>query len=90
VVLLLATGEPWQCEREGFAARSSGAEREANPYNIAPRPDARAWLKKVQRDMAAAWWRGWDKADRQLVLPTGVGLVPSSRTPSKRQVVVSK
>jgi len=90
VAILLATGEPWQCEREGFAARSSGAEREANPYNIAPRLDARAWLKKVQRDMAAAWWRGWDKADRQLVLPTGVGLVPSSRTPSKRQVVVSK
>ena len=90
MVLLLATGEPWQCEREGFAARSSGAEREANPYNIAPRPDARAWLKKVQRDMAAAWWKGWDKAHCQLTLPTGVGLAPSLRTSSKRQFVVSK
>ena len=81
MVLLLATGEPWQCEREGFAARSSGAEREANPYNLAPRPDARPWLKKVNRDMSAAWWRGWDKAHRQLSLPTGVGLPSNTLRP---------
>ena len=59
-------GEPWQCEREGFAARSSGVDREANPYNVVLRPDARPWLKKVQRDMSAAWWGGWDQAHRQL------------------------
>jgi len=40
--------------------------------------------------MSAAWWKGWDKADRQVALPTGVGLVPTLRTPSKRQVVVAK
>ena len=78
MVLLLPTGEPWQCEREGFAARSSGAEREANPYNLAPRPDARAWLKKVQRDMAAAWWKGWGKADRQLFLDVGAEMPPNT------------
>ena len=58
---------PSKCECEGFVARSSGsADRQSNPYDVAPRPGDRPWLKKVQRDMAAAWWLGWDKANRQL------------------------
>ena len=81
MVLGLATGAPWQCEREGFAARSSGEEREANPYNLAPTPDARPWLKKVQRDMAATWWKGWDKAHRQLSLDVGAEMPPNTLSP---------
>ena len=57
---------PWRCEREGFAARSSGETRETNPYHLLLGADVRPWLKKVQRDMTTAWWRGWDKAHGQL------------------------
>ena len=57
---------PWKCEREGFAARSAGTDRQANPYDLILPADTRAWLKKVQRDMTAAWWRGWDKAHQEL------------------------
>ena len=57
---------PWRCEKEGSAARSSGEDRATNPYDVILGSDARPWLKEVQRDMAMAWWGGWDKADREL------------------------
>ena len=60
------TGAPWKCEREGFAARSGGTDRATNPYNLILGPDVRPWLKTMQRDMAKAWWKGWDTAHRQL------------------------
>jgi hypothetical protein len=57
---------PSKCEREGFLAASSRADRQSNPYDVVPQLGDRPWAKKVQRDMAAAWWRGWGKAIRQL------------------------
>ena len=68
-------GSTSKCETEGFVARSSGAERESNPYNLILRPDVRPWLQKVQRDMSAAWWQGWDRAHRHL----SGGRVPAIR-----------
>ena len=56
-----------QCEREGFVARFSGAQRQANPYggpsDSGTAPTSSVW---VEQKMAAAWWAGWDRADAQL------------------------
>ena len=57
---------PGQCERDGFEARLTGVDRPINPYDLILPPQSRPWLKKLQRDKTAAWWRGWDKADQQL------------------------
>ena len=56
-----------QCEREGFVARSSGAQRHANPYG-GPLESAIAQPSsvRVEQKMAAAWFAGWDRADAQL------------------------
>jgi hypothetical protein len=56
-----------QCERQGFIARSGGAERRANPYDGPPACGATcASSIQVEHRMASAWWAGWDRADRQL------------------------
>jgi hypothetical protein len=64
--LMSDSRNPSKCEKEGFAARSSGEDRTTNPYNVILAPDARPWLKKRHRDMSAAWWLGWDKAHHEL------------------------
>jgi hypothetical protein len=64
--LLSDTRNPSKCEKEGFAAGLSGDDRATNPYALILSPDARPWLKKLQRDMSTAWWCGWDKAHHQL------------------------
>ena len=43
----------------------TGVDRQRNPYDLLLPPQSRPWLKKLQRDKTAAWWRGWDKADQQ-------------------------
>ena len=55
-----------KCEKEGFAARIRGEDRATNPHALILSPDSRPWLKKMQRDMSAAWWCGWDKAHHEL------------------------
>jgi hypothetical protein len=56
-----------QCERDGFVARSSGAQRQTNPYNGPPASGtAQPSSVRVEQKMAAAWWAGWDRADAQL------------------------
>jgi hypothetical protein len=63
----LREGVYGQCEREGFVARSSGAQRRANPYGGVPDSGtAQPRSMRVEQDMAAAWFSGWDRADAQL------------------------
>ena len=65
-----ATGKPeasGKCELEGFAARSRGVLREANPYNKAEEPrSSKAAAVSEARMLATAWWKGWDAANSQL------------------------
>lgn len=65
--LELREGVFGQCEREGFVARSSGAQRLANPYDGPPASGiAQPSSVRVEQKMAAAWFAGWDRADAQL------------------------
>ena len=56
-----------RAERAGFLARSTDVERDQNPY---VRPASTPYLDlrtdEIQRGLAAAWWRGWDKANAEL------------------------
>ena len=56
---------PERVERMGFFARIHGVPRLANPYRSAGNPG----LEDVNgasddSSLAAAWWSGWDRADR--------------------------
>ena len=56
-----------RAERAGFLARSSDAHRDQNPYvRSASTPYLDLRTDKIQRELAEAWWRGWDKANAEL------------------------
>ena len=51
-------------ESMGYMGREVGDPRDSNPYaKLFPHT---ALESKVLRDLAAAWWRGWDRADAVL------------------------
>jgi hypothetical protein len=52
-------------ERLGFVARSGGATRQSNPYAPSTAQSNRV-LPLEEAARCAAWYRGWDAADRQL------------------------
>ena len=54
-------------ERRGFVARTNGARRDANPHSVpTPAPNLDPRTDPLQRLMAEAWRRGWERADSQL------------------------
>ena len=51
----------------GFAARSSGIRRDENPHLGAVSLPLTSVTEHERRSvLAQAWWRGWDRADRDL------------------------
>ena len=77
--LELREGVFGQCEREGFVARSSGAQRLANPYDGPPASGiAQPSSVRVEQKMAAAWFAGWDRADAQFI--------PGAASPREKEV----
>ena len=57
---------PERVERMGFFARIHGVPRLANPYRSAGEPGVEDVQAASDDDssLAAAWWSGWDRADR--------------------------
>jgi hypothetical protein len=56
-----------RAEEAGFAARSAGRPRDANPHAVAvtlPYVDLSG--PEHRTAWAQAWWRGWDRADADL------------------------
>jgi hypothetical protein len=48
----------FRVQRLGFASRQGGVPREENPYHEL----VEALSTDEARELAAAWWRGWDRA----------------------------
>ena len=62
-----------RAQQEGFAARSSGVARGANPYVRAETlPHIDVAQTETRKAAAEAWWRGWDHADAELAQPRTV------------------
>ena len=51
-----------RAEEAGFVACAGGRPRDRNPYFNAAPVDAQS--AGLQRLLADAWWRGWDRAHR--------------------------
>ena len=51
-------------ELEGFVARSGGADRGSNPYDLQQHQSADGSAR--HESWAIAWWCGWDNASAQL------------------------
>lgn len=54
-----------QCEADGFSARLRGKARAANPYRSSCPADTAEVVRRVEREMAHAWLRGWEVANGQ-------------------------
>jgi hypothetical protein len=59
-----------RAQQEGFAARSSGTGRAANPHvHTETLPHIDVAKTETRKAAAEAWWRGWDQADGELAQP---------------------
>jgi hypothetical protein len=74
---------PARVEQLGFESRYSGLSREENPYlEVSPLSRVKLNELRIARELADAWWRGWDRANqatRRYAKPDGMAMETGTR-----------